>query len=501
MQLGEGPDQPERAKPLASGGQDGQYLAVLAASKAHRRLAWRRWVGLIVLCLGQLMIVLDTTVVYVVLPTIQRELGFSSAALSWVVDAYLITFGGFLLVSGRLGDIVGHKRVFLLGVALFTVASGLCGLAETQLVLIGARLFQGLGAALTASVILGIVATEFELPHDRAVAVGVFGFVGVAGGALGLFLGGVISQAASWHWIFFVNVPIGVATVVLASLLIPGRQGARSRRSIDVWGAVLITASIMLLVYAIAGVDRYGWTSLPTIASLVGAIMLCCAFLVVEAVVSDPLLPRHATKSRALLHSNIIRGLLSVGMVGQFYLTVLYLEHVKHYDAIRAGLSYVPQASSIGILSLLITTRVMGRVGVRVTMVVGLALVACGIVWLSNLGPTSSYLFGVLPGVLLVGIGAGLAFTPTITVALATATPRDAGFVGALINMAQQLCSAVGLAVLATISAARTNTMLERGVAPPLALVRGYRYGYLLTFACLGLAVAMAAFWKTSTEP
>jgi len=452
----------------------------------------RRWVALVVLCLGQLMIVLDTTVVNVVLPVIQRQLHFAAADLSWVVDAYLISFGSFLLVAGRLGDILGRKKVFLTGVALFTSASAVCGLAATPIILIIGRFGQGLAAAITASVILGIIAAEFPSSVDRARAVGVFAFVGVAGGALGLLVGGAVAQAASWHWVFLINLPIGIVTFGLGRVLIVDRPPTRDTRHLDLTGALLITVSVMLLVYAIAESDGNGWTSAKTLGLLSAAAGLLIAFIAVEARVAAPLLPLRLVMRPGPAANFAVRGLLSVALIAPFYLTVLYLQHVRHYNAVRTGLAYLPQASTIGLVSILFTARIMRWKGPKATMVAGLVVVAGGEWLLGRLGPSSSYMSGVLPAVVLIGFGSALAFTPTVTMALEGAPAADAGVVSALINVTQQLSSAVGVAVVASVAAAGARSMESGGTSLPIALVGGYDRGYAVVLGCALAAVVIA---------
>jgi EmrB/QacA subfamily drug resistance transporter len=351
----------------------------------------RRWLALGVVCLAQLMIVLDTTIVNVALPSIQRDLGFSQGNLTWVVNAFLITFGSFLLLAGRLGDLVGRKRVFLAGVAVFTGASLLCGLAPSQGLLIGARFLQGLGGALSASVILAIIVTEFPAPGDRARAMSAYVFVAVAGGSLGLLAGGALTEALDWHWIFFVNLPIGVATFVLGRALIPEGTALGLGGGVDWLGSLLVTGSLMTAVYAIIQATTDGWASSPVLGFGAVALGLMGAFLAVEARIANPIMPLRMLRLRGLIGSSAVRGFLVTGMYSTFFLGTLYLEHVLHYSALQTGLAFLPWTVTVGVLSLGITARLVGRFGAMPVLLAGLAVAVSGLLVLTGAGEHAGF--------------------------------------------------------------------------------------------------------------
>ncbi len=439
----------------------------------------RRYLALLVLCAGMLMIILDQTIVNVALPAIQRDLGFSAAGLAWVINGYLIAFGGLLLLAGRLGDLVGRRRVFLAGLAVFTAASLLCGLAGSPEMLIGARFVQGLGGALSSAVILGMIVTLFPRPREQARAIGVFSFVASAGASIGLLAGGVLTETLDWHWIFFVNVPIGAAVWVLAARLLEPEVGAGWRAGADAPGAVLVTAALMLGVYTI--VDAH--------SALLGvlAAALLAAFLVRQATAEHPLLPLRVLRSRNVVGANVAQMLMVGGMLGVFFVAVLYLQGVLGYGALGTGIAFLPLSISIGTLSLGFTARLSGRYGARGVLIAGLALVAVGLLWFARAPVDGHYAVDLLPAMIVIGVGAGLAFPTLMMLAMSGATPEDSGLASGLVNTTQQVGGALGISVLATIAAERTG-----GGTGAVALVDGYQFAFLVAAGMLVTAALVA---------
>ncbi|HVU91437.1 MAG TPA: MFS transporter, partial [Jatrophihabitans sp.] len=409
----------------------------------------RRWAALIVLCTGMLMIVLDITVVNVALPSIRRDLGFSEAGLAWVVNAYMVAFGGLLLLAGRLGDLLGRRRVFLAGLTTFCLASLACGLAQDQAVLVAARFVQGVGGAATSAVILGMIVTMFPEPREQARAIGAFAFVASAGGAVGLLAGGVLTQTISWHWIFFVNLPIGVVTGLAALRLLERESGALGGGATDVAGAVLVTAALMLGVYAIVGpAATDGWTDGATLGCGAGALALLAAFAVREQTAASPLVPLRLFRSRNVTGANLIQVAGAAGMFGIFFLGSLYLQGILGYDAIEIGLAFLPTTVLMGGLSVRFTEPLVTRFGARPVVVAGLVLIAGGLVAFTQAPASGGYVLHVLPGTALLGIGAGLCFPALMTLAMTGVTPDNAGLASGLVNTTAQVGAALGLAVL-----------------------------------------------------
>jgi EmrB/QacA subfamily drug resistance transporter len=440
-----------------------------------------------VVCLAQLMIVLDVTIVNVALPSIQHDLHFSQANLTWVVNAFLVTFGSLLLLAGRLGDLAGRKRVFLAGVVTFTVASLLCGIAPTQGVLIGARFLQGIGAAAQASVILAIIVTEFPQPVERARAMSAYVFVSVAGGSLGLLAGGLLTEALSWHWVFFVNLPIGIVTFVAALRYLQRDRGIGLAEGADAPGAALITAALMLGVYTIIRTSDFGWTSPQTLGLAVASIAALVAFIVRESRTPRPLLPLAVFRSRNLSGANIAMVALAAAMFGMFFLTSLYLQRVLGMDSFGVGLAFLPVSLSIGALSLGLAAPLIVRFGARTVLLPALALFAIGMGLLVRVPTEGSYLRDVLPSMVLFGTGAGLAFPSLVTLAMSDATGRDSGLASGLVNTTRQVGGAIGLAALAAVSTSRTQDALLAGTPQLAALVDGFHLAFL---GAAGLLVA-----------
>jgi EmrB/QacA subfamily drug resistance transporter len=452
----------------------------------------RRWVALYVLCVGMLMIVLDVTVVNVALPSIQDDLGFSTASLAWVVNAYLIAFGGLLLLAGRFGDLLGRRRIFLAGVGLFTLASLACGLADSQSLLIAARFVQGIGGAMTSAVILGMIVTMFPEPREQAKAIGVYAFVASAGGSVGLLAGGVITQSIDWHWIFFVNIPIGIATALFARRLLTHDAGIGFGEGADVPGAVLVTAALMLGVYTIVKpAAQDGWSAGRTLALGGLSLALLLGFLAREATARNPLVPLRIFRSRNVAAANAIQVLSVAGMFGVFFLGALYLRRVLGYDALQIGLAFLPVTLTMGTLSIRYSERLVTRFGARNMLAPGLVLIALALVLFAQAPVHGSYLQHVLPSMLLLGIGAGVCFPALMNVAMSGASPRDAGLASGLVNTTAQVGGALGLAVLATLSTSRSAHLLAHGSSAAEALTRGYHLAFWIAAALTAAAIAI----------
>jgi EmrB/QacA subfamily drug resistance transporter len=453
-----------------------------------------RWIALVVLCIGMLMIVLDATVVNVALPSIQTDLGFSQSTLAWVVNAYLIAFGGLLLLAGRLGDLVSRRGMFLAGLAVFTGASLVCGLADSQVVLVAARFVQGVGGAMTSAVILGMIVTMFPEPREQAKAIGVYSFVASAGGSVGLLAGGVLTQSINWHWIFFVNIPIGIATAVLALRLLDRDRGIGFGQGADFLGAVLITGALMLLVYTIVKpAADYGWGSSRTLLLGAGALVLLAAFVAREATARNPLIPLRIFRSRNVSGANLIQGLTVAGMFGMFFMGALYLQRVLGYDPLEIGLAFLPATLTMGGLSLRYSERLIMRFGPRQTLLPGLVLIAVGLLLLARVPVHGSYVADVLPVMVLVGTGIALAFPSLMTLAMSGSTPADAGLASGLVNTTVQVGGALGLAVLATLAASQTRSLRGAGHSTASALTGGYHVAFLIGAVLVLASIVVAA--------
>jgi EmrB/QacA subfamily drug resistance transporter len=415
-----------------------------------------RWYALVVLCLGSLMIVLDTTIVNVALPSIRDDLGFSSTSLAWVVNAYLLTFGGFLLLGGRLGDLYGHRRLFLSGITLFTAASLACGLATSQEFLIAARAVQGVGGAVASAVSLSLMMNLFTEPADRAKAMGVFGFVASGGGSIGVLLGGVLTDTLDWHWIFLVNLPIGVAVVLLSLKLLPGRRGEAGTGKLDVAGAVTVTASLMLAVYAIVNGNQNGWGSVRTLGLLGAAAALLAVFLLIESRVSSPLMPLRVLRLRNVATANVVGVLWAASMFAWFFLSALYLQLVLGYSPLQVGLAFLPANVVMGILSVGVSAKLVMRFGIKPPLAAGLLIAGSGLALFARAPVDGSFVVDVLPAMMLLGFGAGIAFNPVLLAAMSDVAPEEAGLASGLVNTAFMMGGALGLAVLASLAASRT---------------------------------------------
>jgi EmrB/QacA subfamily drug resistance transporter len=462
-----------------------------------------RWAALIVLCVGMLMIVLDATVVNVALPSIQHDLGFSQSTLAWVVNAYLIAFGGLLLLAGRLGDLISRRGVFLAGLAVFTAASLLCGVAQTQEMLVAARFVQGVGGAMTSAVILGMIVTMFPEPREQAKAIGVFSFVAAAGGSVGLLAGGVITQSINWHWIFFINIPIGIATAVLAVRLVEKDEGIGFGGGADVLGATLITASLMLGVYTIVKpAAELGWGAGRTLAFGAGSLALLVAFVAREATARNPLIPLRIFRSRNVAGANAIQALVVAGMFGMFFMGALYLQRVLGYDALETGLAFLPTTLIIGGLSIRYAERLIMRFGGRGALIPGLVSIAAGLLLFTRAPVAGSYVEHVLPVMVLLGTGAGLSFPALMTLSMSGATERDAGLASGLVNTTLQVGGALGLAVLATTATSETGRLHDAGRSAAEALNGGFHLAYVIGAGLVAVAIVIAAtVLRSEREP
>jgi EmrB/QacA subfamily drug resistance transporter len=452
-----------------------------------------RWLALYVLCLGDLMIVLDATIVNVALPSIRGDLGFSEASLAWVVNAYLLTFGGFLLLGGRFGDLFGHRRLFLAGIAVFTGASLACGLSTTQGFLVGARAVQGLGGAVVSAVALSLILTLFQEPAERTKAMGFFGFVMAGGGSIGVLLGGVLTDALSWHWIFLVNIPVGIAVFVLCLRLIPGSRGQAASGRLDIAGAVTVTAALMLAVYAIVNGNSDGWTSAQTLGLLGAAVALLGAFVGIESRVSSPLVPLRLFRLRNVAVSNGVGVLWAAAMFAWFFLAALYLQLVLGYDPLHVGLAFLPANLIMGAFSLGLSARLVIRFGVRVPIAVGMGLVAVGLALFARAPVDGNFLVDVLPSMIVLGIGVGMAMNPVLMAAMSDVEPSESGLASGIVNTAFMMGGALGLAVLASLAARRTGSLTAQGQSAVAALNGGYHLAFLVGAAFAVVAAALAA--------
>ncbi len=452
-----------------------------------------RWFALYVLCLGSLMIVLDVTIVNVALPSIRQDLGFSATSLAWVVNAYLLTYGGFLLLGGRLGDLFGHRRLFLAGITLFTLASLACGLSTTQGFLIAARSIQGFGGATASAVALSLMMTLFTEPAERAKAMGVFGFVAAGGGSIGVLLGGVLTDSLDWHWIFLVNVPIGVLVVALSLKLLPAARGPAAAGRLDVAGAVTVTASLMLAVYAIVNGNQKGWTSGQTVGLLGAAALLLAGFLAIEARVRSPLMPLGLFRLRNVATANVVGVLWAAAMFAWFFLSALYLQLVLGYSPLQVGLAFLPANLIMGAFSLGLSAKLVMRFGIRPPLATGLLLAAVGLLLFVRAPVAGGFVVDVLPSMILLGFGAGFALNPVLLAAMSDVAPEEAGLASGVVNTSFMMGGALGLAVLASLAASRTDSLRAGGHGELAALVGGYHIAFVVGAGFAAAAAALGA--------
>jgi EmrB/QacA subfamily drug resistance transporter len=453
----------------------------------------KRWLALYVLCAGVLMIVLDMTIVNVALPSIRTDLGFSETSLVWVVNAYMLTFGGFLLLGGRLGDLFGHRKLLLLGITLFTLASAACGLANTQALLIAARAVQGLGGAVVSAVALSLIMNQFTEPAERAKAMGVYGFVCAGGGSIGVLLGGLLTNALSWHWIFLVNLPIGAAVYALCVALLPNVRGQAHGERLDVAGAVTVTTSLMLAVYAIVNGNEAGWTSTQTIVLLAAAAALLALFLGIEARVRNPLMPLGLFRLRNVATANVVGVLWAAAMFAWFFISALYMQLVLGYSALQVGLAFLPANLIMAAFSIGLSARIVMRFGIRLPLAAGLLLAAAGLALFAIAPIQGNFIAHVLPGMVLLGLGAGMALNPVLLAAMSDVAQSESGLASGIVNTSFMMGGALGLAILASLAAARTESLLGAGTAAPAALTGGYHLAFFIGAVFAATAALLGA--------
>jgi EmrB/QacA subfamily drug resistance transporter len=461
----------------------------------------RRWLALYVLCVGMLMIVLDATIVNVALPSIQTDLGFSQSNLAWVVNAYLIAFGGLLLLAGRVGDLVGQRRVFLAGLAVFTAASLACALAQSQGMLIGARFIQGIGGAMSSAVILGMIVTMFPEPREQAKAIGVYGFVASAGGSIGLLAGGALTETINWHWIFLVNLPVGAATAFFALRWVEGRRGVGLSAGADVPGALLLIGGLMLGVYTILQVSEQGWGSAQTLGLGAVSLALLAGFVLRQARIENPLMPLRLFRAANVGAANVVQALLVAGMFAMFFLGALYMQRILRYDALEVGLAFLPASLAMGFMSLRVSDRVNMRFGPRAALIPSLAAIGAALLLFARTPVDGSYLTDLLPPMVLFGAGAGLGFPALMMLAMSGATQSDSGLASGLVNTTVQVGGAIGLAILATVATQRTDSLQAAGHSGAAALNSGYHLAYLIGAALVAAALAVAVTALRPPQP
>lgn len=452
----------------------------------------KRWWAFAVLCLGDLMIVLDMTVVNVALPSIKSDLGFTDASLVWVVNAYLLTFGGFLLLGGRLGDLYGQRRLFLVGLGIFTLASLACGLANTQTMLIVARAVQGIGGAIASAIALSLVINIFREPTERAKAMGVFGFIMAGGGSVGVLLGGFLTTI-NWHWNFLVNIPIGILVSILCVYLLPKIPGVSHGGRLDFAGAITVTSSLLLAIYAIIGGNEAGWTSLETLGLLGLSILLFALFLWVETHVASPLVPLRLFRLRNLSVSSIVGVLWAAAMFAWFFLSALYMQVILLYNPQQVGLAFLPANLIMAAFSIGLSAMMVMRFGVRIPIGVGLGLASIGLFLFARAPVMGSFWIDVFPSMLLLGLGAGMAFNPVLLAAMGDVPEDESGLASGVVNTAFMMGGSLGLAVLASIASYRTESLLQAGVEQITALNGGYQLAFLVGAFFAALAAILGA--------
>jgi EmrB/QacA subfamily drug resistance transporter len=453
-----------------------------------------RWLALVILCVGDLMIVVDTTVVNVALPSIRNDLGFSQTSLAWVINAYMLTFGGLLLLAGRMGDLFGHRRLFLIGTTAFTIASLVCGVSTSKGMLIAARAVQGVGGAVVSAVAFSLIVILFTEPSERAKAMGVFGFVMAGGGSIGVLAGGVLTDLVGWHWIFLVNLPIGIVVTVAGVRLLPAVHTGAEQTRLDIPGAAAITGAMVLAVYAIVNGNTAGWLSAQTLGLLAVAVLIALAFIVWESRVPEPLMPLSIFRHRNLSVANVVGILWAASMFALFFLSALYLQLVLHYSPLKVGLAFLPGNVIMMAFSLGLSAKLVMRYGFRKPLAFGLTVAAAALAWFARVPVHGSFLVDILPAMILIGIGGGLAFNPVLMAAMSDVEPKDAGLASGIANTAFMMGGALGLAVLASAASARTHHLTANGSGNLAALTGGYH----LAFAIGAIfAVAAAAIGAT----
>ena len=473
----------------------------MTALATYPTVSRRAWIALAVVCLGQFMVVLDSSIVNVALEDIQADLHFSAAALTWVVNAYLVTFGSFMLVAGRLGDLVGRRCVFLFGVALFTLASAACGFADSQGLLIAARFVQGIGGAIAFSVTIALIVSEFPDPADRAKAMSAYMFVAVGGGSVGLLLGGLITESVDWHWIFFINIPIGVATLLLGRAFIDERESIGLDGGVDWLGALLITVSPMIAVYAIVGTADHGWGSARTLGLLGAALALQVAFVALEARIANPILPLQIFRVRGLAVAAAVRAFVFTGMFAVFFFGALYMEQIRGLSPLTTGLAFLPMTLTVAALSLGPVARMVGRFGPRRVLIGGISTLIVGLALFATASADVPYAPLLLVAFVVMGLGGGSTFVPLLTIAMADVPPRDAGVASGIMNVAMQLGAALGLALLGALAEQRTATQLADGVAHATAQLSGYHLAFALGAGTAVVGLVLTLLMLKSPTP
>ena len=461
----------------------------------------RRWIALAVVCVAQLMSIMDGTIVTVALPRIQTDLHFSQSSLSWVLNGYFITFGSFLLLGGRLGDLIGRRRIFLAGIALFTAASAACGLADSQTTLVVARFVQGLGGAGAVAAIVAIITAEFPDPRERAQAMSLYTLTISAGASVGLIAGGAITQLLNWHWIFFINVPIGIATIVFGRAWIAENAGPGVDRHVDVLGSVMITAAMVLGAYAIVTAGSHGWGSAHTLGLGAAAVVLLAGFWALESRLSNPIMPPRVFAIRGLAATSVVRGLFICGLYATFFIGTLYMEHVRGFGVLSTGIAFLPQTVVLALLSMGPVAWLVGRFGPRPPMIAGLVSGVAGLFLLTRLGAHSSYFPDLFVPFALMGLGAGLALMPLLTVAMARVPRADAGLASGIVNTSLQMATAIGIAVLGTVSDSRTRTLSGQGAGHIASLLGGYQLAFEVGTGCAVAALVLAIVAVRTPRP
>jgi EmrB/QacA subfamily drug resistance transporter len=460
-----------------------------------------RWLALIVLCLGVLPIMVDATIVNVVLSPIRESLGFTENSLVWVINAYTLVFGCFLLLGGRLGDLYGHRKLFLIGVALFTIGSLACGLSNTKSLLIGSRALQGFAGAVVTAVSLSLVMNIFTDRVERTKAIGAYSFVCAGGGSIGLLLGGMVASVLNWHWIFLINVPIGLVAYALCVSLLPKVHKVKVQGRVDVWGATTVTASLMLATFAIVNGNEYGWASARTLDLLACSVALVVVFVIIETVVSLPLVPLGIFRLRSFTISNIVGALWLAGGTTGFYTSALYMQVLLGYGSMRVGLASMPANAMCAIFALGVSAKLVTRFGIKMPLSTGLLLVTIGLALFSRVPLDGKVITDILPSMILLGIGAGVAFNPLMLAALSDVAPSEYGVASGIFNTSCVMGGALGLAILASLAAARTRDLIALGSNTHDAIAGGYRLALLVGAVCVGTgAVLCAAFLRENRQ-
>ncbi|HSX09937.1 MAG TPA: MFS transporter [Candidatus Saccharimonadales bacterium] len=457
-----------------------------------------RWLAFIILCLGTVMEVLDSTIVNVALPSIRTSLHFSESNLAWVVNAYLLTFGGFLLLGGRLGDLFGQRKLFIIGITIFTLSSLACGLAQTQAVLITARAVQGFGGAILAAVSLSLIMNLFTTPEERTRAMGYFGFIAAGGGSIGVLLGGLLTNSFDWHWNFLINVPIGIFVFIASLKLLPTSRVEMKHRHLDAFGAITVTASLLLAVYAIVNGNQAGWMSMQTTTLLALAIILLALFVWIESHVKAPLMPLGLFKSRNITVANIICVLWAASMFAWFFLSALYLQLVLHYSPLQVGLTFLPPNLIMAAFSVGLSAKLVMKFGIKKPIMVGLALAGLGLALFIRAPLHANFVWDVLPNMILLGLGAGIAFNPILLSAMNDVKPEESGLASGLVNTSFMMGGALGLAILASIAASQTHALLMIGQNSIQALNNGYHAAFLVGALSAFLAAGLGGLLHIS---